>query len=262
MLRVLFITQNDPIYVRVFFEEFLRIARGSVDVVGVVIAPTMGKQSAAALARQMWGFYGPIDFVRMGLRYALLAVGSRLPRGLRRGRVYSIEQVAAEHHVPVRYVGDLNAPEFVAWVRERGVDLIASVAAPQILKEALLSAPRLGCVNIHNAKLPRYRGMLPNFWQLLHGETTVGTTIHRVNAKLDEGAILAQMETPVEPGESLDALIRRTKHAGARFMLDTLEALAAGRLQERANVAAEGSYFTFPKPADVRAFRRRGLKLL
>jgi methionyl-tRNA formyltransferase len=261
-MRVLFVTQNDPIYVRIFFAELLRILPGSIDLVAIVIAPPMGKRSAAALARQMWDFYGPVDFVRMGFRYALLTVGSRLPRALRRGRACSIEQVAHDRGVAVRHVADLNAPEFVAWVRERGVDLLASVAAPQILREALLSAPRLGSVNIHNSKLPHYRGMLPNFWQMLHGEPVVGTTIHRINAELDEGAILAQIETPVEPGESLDALIRRTKHAGARFMIDTLEALAAGRLEERDNVAAAGSYFTFPRAADVRAFRRRGLKLL
>lgn len=262
MLKVLFVTQNDPIYVREFFEELLQVAPERIHVAGIVLAPAMGKRSVVDLARQMWEFYGPIDFVRMGLRYALLRIGARLPAALRLGRVCSIEQAAFEHGVPVQHVADLNAPDFVARVRESGVDLIASVAAPQVFREALIGAPRLGCVNIHNSKLPHYRGMLPNFWQMLHGERTVGTTIHRINAKLDDGPILAQIETPVRPGESLDALIRRTKRAGARFMVETLEMLASGRLEERPNPVAEGSYFTFPKRADVRAFRSRGLRLL
>src|SRR5690606_1214092 len=77
MLKVLFVTQNDPIYVREFFEELLQVAPERIHVAGIVLAPAMGKRSVVDLARQMWEFYGPIDFVRMGLRYALLRIGAR-----------------------------------------------------------------------------------------------------------------------------------------------------------------------------------------
>jgi len=104
--------------------------------------------------------------------------------------------------------------------------------------------------------------MMPNFWQMLHGETEVGTTVHRINASLDDGAILAQILTPLQPGESLDSVIRRTKREGGRLLGNTLTLLARGQVTELPNSAAEGSYFSFPTPDDVRQFRRRGLRML
>jgi methionyl-tRNA formyltransferase len=261
-MKVLFVTQDDPIYVRGFFEELLPMARDRIVVAGVVLAPAMGKRSLSALVAQMYDFYGPVDFVRMGFRYVFLKLGARLPRFIRGRRAYSIEQASADSGVPVTRVSKLNDPEFVASIRAQEIDLVVSVAAPQIFREPLIAAPRLGCINIHNAKLPKYRGMLPNFWQLFHGEKLLGTTVHRISPKLDEGPILAQAETPAVPGESLDQVIRRTKRAGASFLLETIERIRDGQVVECPNNVAEGSYFTFPTRKDVLEFRRRGLRLL
>jgi len=48
-------------------------------------------------------------------------------------------------------------------------DVIFSVSAPQILKKNLIKLPNWGCINVHTAKLPEYRGMVPNFWAMYHG---------------------------------------------------------------------------------------------
>jgi methionyl-tRNA formyltransferase len=261
-MKVLFITQNDPFYVRELFDEILRVHPRRDQIAGIVIAPAMGKKSLLGLVRQMWGFYGPLNFVRQGFRFVFYKLAARLPRALLGGRAFSIEQTAAAHGVAVHHVPNLNAPEFVEWVRAQGIDVIASVAAPQIFRAPLIRAPRQGCINIHNSKLPRYRGMLPNFWQMYSGEPSVGTSVHRINEQLDDGAILAQTESPIEKGESLDALIRRTKKRGAHLLSKTLLELEAGTISELPNPAGEGSYFTFPTPADVREFRRRGYRLM
>lgn len=260
--KLLFITQEDPFYVRLFFEEFLANYPHREEIAGVVIAPTMGKKSMAKLVRQMYGFYGPVDFVRMGLRYFYYKLMSRLGRAWRARRFYSIRQVCEHYQVPVLEVSDLNGADFLASLRSLDLDLIVSVAAPQIFRETLLAIPKHGCINIHNAKLPKYRGMLPNFWQMYHGEKMVGTTVHRINAKLDDGDILLQRETPIEPGESLEALIRRTKRFGARLVIEAVEDIRAGRIQPLPNNAAEATYFGFPAPEHVREFKARGYRLL
>ena len=104
--------------------------------------------------------------------------------------------------------------------------------------------------------------MLPNFWQMYHGEKAVGTTIHRINASLDDGDILLQRESPVEPGETLEALIQRTKRDGARLMIEAVEDIRDGRIQPLPNNAAEATYFSFPTRAQVREFKARGYRLL
>ena len=147
-------------------------------------------------------------------------------------------------------------------IRQLNLDLIVSVAAPQVFKSALIAVPRIGCINIHNAKLPKYRGMLPNFWQMYHGEKSVGTSIHRINDKIDDGDILLQKETPIQPGETLDSLIRRTKKIGANMMIEAIEGLKSGLLQPIVNSSAQATYFGFPSKNDVSEFRRKGGRLI
>ena len=67
--NLLFITQDDPFYVRCFFEEFFIIYPNLEEIKAVVIQSPMGKRSTWALAKQMYAFYGIIDFLRMCLRY-------------------------------------------------------------------------------------------------------------------------------------------------------------------------------------------------
>ena len=104
--------------------------------------------------------------------------------------------------------------------------------------------------------------MMPNFWQLYHGEKTVGITVHKINPKIDEGEIIIQKQVPVNQGESLDALIMRTKRLGAHYMLEAIEMMRDGRIQYRENRPEEGFYFSFPTREDVRRFRAMGHRLL
>jgi len=260
--NILFVTQEDPFYVRIFFEEFMRSYPRLDEIKAVVIAPTMGKPSITALARQMYDFYGAKDFIKVGSKYVYYKARNFLAEFLPTSRFFSIRHACEHYKVPVLYTGNINGEEFLSTIRQLNLDLIVSVAAPQVFKSALIAVPRICCINIHNAKLPKYRGMLPNFWQMYHGEKSVGTSIHRINDKIDDGDILLQKETPIQPGETLDSLIRRTKKIGANLMVEAIEGMRAGTLHPLPNDAAEATYFGFPTQQDVRQFRTRGLRLL
>lgn len=249
-LRILFITQEDPFYVGTFFGEFLKEYSQKVEILGAVICTTMGKKSPLKLAKQMYGFYGPVNFAKMSFRFAL----SKLAGGA--GRLF------AEHGVKVYRTNDVNGKEFLDYWRPKGLDVIVSIAAPMIFRKELLELPKWGCLNIHHAKLPNYRGMMPNFWQMYHGEKVAGVSVHRMNEKIDQGEIIFQGEVPIEPGETLDHLIVRTKKMGARFVFDALELIRTGRVSYLPKSAEQGSYFTFPTAADVREFRRRGYRII
>jgi methionyl-tRNA formyltransferase len=104
--------------------------------------------------------------------------------------------------------------------------------------------------------------MMPNFWQLYHGEKSVGITIHKINPKIDEGEIILQKQVPIKAGESLDELIRRTKQLGAHFMVEAIEMVRNGRVKFKENRPEEGSYFSFPTREDVKKIRAMGHRLL
>ncbi len=260
--NILFITQEDPFYVRLFFEEFLKNYTTIGDIKGVVIAPTMGKKSLNKLVIQMYNFYGSVDFVRMCFRYIIFKTGDRLSKIISLKKFYSISQVCRYYRIPVKKCNNINAGDFLNDLRKMELDLIISVAAPQIFKEGLIKIPKNGCINIHNAKLPKYRGMLPNFWQMFHGEKSVGTTIHRINTGIDDGEILLQEETLLLPGESLDSVIQRTKRFGGRLMIEAINGIRNKTLKSIPNLSAESTYFSFPTKKDVLEFRKRGYRLI
>ena len=145
-------------------------------------------------------------------------------------------------------------------VRRRGADLLVSVACPYILKVPLLTIAPKGAINIHHAPLPRYKGMMPTFWQMFHGEKSVGLTIHYMSPRIDEGEALLQDEQAIEPGESLDHLIQRSKRHGAHCMARVLRQIQEGTVKPVALDHSKSSYFTFPTSAEIKEFHIRGLR--
>ena len=186
----------------------------------------------------------------------------KLKKGRESRQFYSLEQAAGAHSIPYKKIDNPNAVEFVESVRQRAADLIVSVACPYILKEAILSLPPRGCVNIHHAPLPRYKGMMPTFWQIFHGEKTVGVTVHFMATKVDEGSALLQEQLAIEPDETLDHLIHRSKRHGAHSMGRALRQIASDSDVQIPLDSSKGSYFTFPTITEIREFYRRGYRAI
>jgi methionyl-tRNA formyltransferase len=261
-MRIEFLTQDDPLYILPFFDEFFRNYGSEFDILQISSCPTMGKRSRLQLLRELLALYGVGGFLRLLGTMAKYRLLGTLPRNRSAGRFYSLEQLARAFDIPFKKIGNPNADEFVESIRQRAASVIVSVACPYILKQKLLSLPPGGCVNIHHAPLPKYKGMMPTFWQMLHGEKTVGVTVHFMSAKVDEGAALLQEQLPIEPDETLDHLIRRSKRHGAHCMARVLRQIAAGTQQTHEFNQSPGSHFTFPTLEEIQQFHRKGLRAI
>lgn len=250
-LRVLLVTEDDPLYVIRFFEVFLdEYPTDEIELIGITVDEAF-HEPIHKTARRMLSFYGPVGFVRQGLAF----VGTKL------GRV-SIERLANERGVPSVPTTSVNDAAYVERVRELGPDVIVSVAAPEIFKKEILGAARLGCINIHSGRLPVYRGMMPTFWQLLEGESFVTVTVHEMAEKLDAGGVLGTIRFPLRERDSLHRVITGTKQEGARLMIDVLRGMRAGSAEAQALDMSEAKYYSFPKPEDVRRFRALGHRMI
>jgi methionyl-tRNA formyltransferase len=250
-LRVLFITEDDPLYVIRFFEVFFaECPRDEIEIVGVSIQEAF-HEPIWKTAKRMWGFYGPVDFVRTGTRFAATKL-----------KKVSIADLAKDNGLPLIPCSSVNDDAYIARVRELAPDVIASVAAPEIFREPILATPGIGCMNIHSGKLPIYRGMMPNFWQLLHKEPCAVLTVHEMVPKLDAGGVLGTLEWPLRERDSLHRVITGTKQDGARLMIDVMKRVREGTATVTPLDMSKKKYFGFPKPADVRSFRRAGHRML
>lgn len=261
-MRIEFVTQEDPLYILPLFEELFTEYRDRWTVVRVSSSPTMGSRSRRKLAGDLMHLYGPAGFARLAARVAASRALGTLPRPRGARRYYSLRQLCRSFDVEYCSIGNPNALEFVSGVRSRGCDLIVSVACPYILKAELLNTPRLGCINIHHAPLPRYKGMMPTFWQMYHGEKAVGLTVHQMAARVDEGSTLLQEQLAIEPGETLDHLIRRSKRHAAHCLAKVLHGMQESCLDAVEQLQEQASYFSFPTRADIREFHRRGLRAI
>jgi len=256
-MKLIFVTQDEPFFIRHFFRRFMaEYPAGSIR--GIVIQRTFDKKSKAGAIKQALGFFGPWGFFIMAIRALGLRVSDMALRAIGRNSGTSIQSIARLHGVPVLPFRSVNTKEFLEFLRMESIDLVVSVAASEIFNSPALNAPRLGCINIHSAPLPRYRGMMPNFWVLYHGEKEAYVSIHRMEEKLDSGPILMQESFPILPGESYVSLASRSKVFAAGLLIKCIEKLESGNVETLPNDPEKATYFTFPKPKEAREFRGKG----
>jgi methionyl-tRNA formyltransferase len=261
-MRVTFLTQEDPLYILPFFDSFFQQELREIEVTAIFACRSMGNRKRTKLLRELLTLYGLSGFTKLlGLQvWSKLSESTGLSDIL--GTAQSIRQTAGQHGILYKRIDDPNSQDSIALIDGQRPDVLVSVACPFILKTPLLRLPTMAALNIHHAPLPLYKGMMPTFWQMYHGETSVGITIHSMSEKLDEGEILFQDSTPILPGETMHLLIRRSKRYGAHVMLQILQSFASGTPPQPLTKAAESSYFSFPTVADMKEFHRRGLSAI
>jgi methionyl-tRNA formyltransferase len=135
---------------------------------------------------------------------------------------------AGELGLPVVQPTKLRTGDFAAWARAQAVDVALVVAYGRILPKDVLSAPRLGCVNVHASLLPKYRGAAPIAWAIVRGEAETGVTLMQLDEGMDTGPTFARLAVPIGPEETAGELAERLAHVGARAVTEWLPRYVAG----------------------------------
>lgn len=264
-MRVFIFTQEEPFYLPLFFLKLLPlIEQDHIDVVGSgVLLPFNSQDSWFGVLRDNLLLYGPITFFNMGLRFAWRKAQDRMGIHRLTGRYLSVKRLLRKHGVPVVNIEQVNDPDFVHDLKEKfAVDLIISVACPQIFKQSALAASRFGGINFHAGYLPRYRGINPLFWSMLNQETETAISIHYLNAKIDDGAIIVQQETPILSDDTLDDMYKKVVRDGPALLVQAIRAIQNDTVEPLPNDPAKGSYFGFPGWREGRRFRRMGRRFI
>ncbi len=140
---------------------------------------------------------------------------------------------ALERGLPVFQPTKARDPEFIAQMKTLEPDLVVVAAYGQILPQALLDVPRLGCLNVHTSLLPRWRGAAPIQWALAEGDAETGVTIMRMEAGLDTGPTISEARTPIGDDDTGQTLHDRLAAVGARLLVETIPRYVAGELPPR-----------------------------
>ena len=164
-------------------------------------------------------------------RHEVLAVVTQPDKPKGRGKAMQfppVKEVAVEAGITVYQPKRVREPEFLETLKELSPDVVVVVAFGQIIPQAVLDVPKLGCLNVHGSLLPKYRGSAPIQWAVIDGERESGVTIMRMDAGLDTGYMITTRVVKLEEKETGGSLFDKLSQAGADLLTETLDQLEAG----------------------------------
>ena len=161
-------------------------------------------------------------------------------------------EAARARGVPVHTPASVNPPEWTERIAQLQPDLILSVYYRNMISAAILALPRLGAFNMHGSLLPRFRGRAPINWAVLHGETRIGMTLHRMVKKADAGAIVDQEGVDLALRDTAEQAFRKVLPCARRVLARQIDALLAGTAPETPQDETKATYFGGRKPEDGR----------
>lgn len=113
-------------------------------------------------------------------------------------------------------------------VQQLSPDLGVIVAYGGLVREPLLSAPRLGWINVHFSLLPRWRGAAPVQRAIMAGDEITGATVFQLVEELDAGDIYGQLTEPIGGLQTAGNLLDTLSESGAVLLARVVDALSRG----------------------------------
>jgi len=179
-------------------------------------------------------FFGTSTFAAKTLSYLvdnqfdIVAIVTRPDRPKGRGRrsmAPPVKDTAQQllPTIPLFQPEKASAPEFAEMLASFDADLFVVVAYGEIIRNNLLSMPKLDCINVHASLLPKYRGAAPIQRCLINGEQESGVTIMKMVRKMDAGDMIKSVKVPVGSNTTFGELEEDLCREGCRVLVEVLE---------------------------------------
>jgi methionyl-tRNA formyltransferase len=178
--------------------------------------------------------------------HTVAAVYTRAPkpagrRGLEPTKT-PIHTIAERFAIPVLTPPTLRDQPTLEEFRALKPEVAIVVAYGLMLPAAVLSAPALGCLNLHASLLPRWRGAAPIQRAIMAGDAETGVSVMRVEEGLDTGPIAFEERLAIGPSATAGEFTQALARIGANLMARALPALAQGTLAFRPQAADGATY--------------------
>ena len=165
--------------------------------------------------------------------HEVVCVYAQPPRPAGRGhkeRSCPVHLFAEERGLPVRTPGSLKDENEQHAFAGLKADLAVVVAYGLILPEAILNAPRLGCINVHASLLPRWRGAAPIQRAIQAGDAETGVCIMQMDKGLDTGPVYLCERIDIGSGTTGGHLHDQLSELGGKACADAISGLIQGTL--------------------------------
>lgn len=162
----------------------------------------------------------------------------------------SITGIARRKGIPLVWIDKMDERE-LAPLRKLDIDVLLVGGFSIILKEPLLSLPKMGCVNTHSSLLPKHRGPNPFYAAIISGDKESGVSFHVMEAGIDSGAVLHQVVFELSPRESMMSLYVRACDLATEEIVALMDRIAVEGLQGTPQDESQANYVKNPTLDDA-----------
>jgi methionyl-tRNA formyltransferase len=173
-------------------------------------------------------FSVPVLEALVAAGHEIAAVYCQPPRPAGRGkkdRPTPVHAKALALGLTVRHPESLRGEDEQKALAALEADIAVVVAYGLILPQAVLDAPKQGCLNIHASLLPRWRGAAPIHRAIMARDEETGVCIMQMEAGLDTGPVLLREVTPIAPDDTTGSLHDRLSRMGADLIVRAMDTL-------------------------------------
>lgn len=252
-MRIVIITQNEPFYLGKNLKYLLEILPKHSKIVGCVVSdvsPFGKKESFVSKVKKTYRIFG----FRFFMYYSFKYLRSKLIS------INSVKRILLLNGIPeISLEKSINTKESVEKIKNFKPDLLVSILGNQIFKEPILELAPKGCINLHTALLPKYRGLMPTFWVMKNKEKFTGVSVFFVDKGIDSGPIIVQQKIEIG-NRTHEKLIKVTKKLGMEAIAESIDLIAKDQVELIENDVSKKTYFSFPTKEDVTVFKKSGNK--
>ena len=197
----------------------------------------------------------------MGARH----IGFHLVKNSIKALAKDKKYLTKKYNLNIHYFEDPNSLEFRELVKNNNTDLIINARTRFIYKSKTLKIPKIAAINIHHGLLPDYRGTMCDLWALLNNRPT-GFTIHVMDKKIDNGAIIKRVQTSINEDSirlNFASLIKESSKIEGLEMANTILSIKNNNVLpiEADNISHNPIYTKNPDFFTIRKILQKGIKL-
>ena len=163
------------------------------------------------------------------------------------------------HGIKLIRTNSVRSEEFLSNFNNVEFDLTISAHFQRILPAQLFKRAKVGGVNLHPSLLPKYRGMAPQHWPIILGDTTTGVTVHYIDDGVDTGRILRQVPVPMEPDIYIHELQKKFLEVYKTIMVEAVELAIMGETGQPQKTDVE-TYFHKVRDVDMEIALELGVR--
>lgn len=251
-MNIVLITQNEPFYLQKSLSYLVDNLPKGCYIGGVVLL------SPSPFGKKLTIFQKGFSTLKVfGLKFTLYYLFKLLASKISGS---SVKKLLIKKEIPIITLdSSINSPSSISKISSYKPDLLISIQGNEIFKSPIIALAPKGCLNLHTALLPKYRGLMPSFWVLKNREEKTGVSVFFVDEGIDSGPILVQREVSIND-MTQEQLIRLTKQVGMECIIEAINRILIGDISTLPNEDSDMTYFGFPEKEDVVEFQKVGGK--